>query len=181
MKKIRKTHILVAALVLALGAAVYLNWQFSGSQPVKSTSKELGAATYVSRSTAATADEPAVTKAAATAADRIVLARTERTQAQDKALSEAKEIISLADNSDEVRAAAVEKASAIERRIIAQNNIESLLMAKGFSDVLCYASDTGCTVTVLAKDMRNDAPLIIKDIVMSQLDVEFSDIVIVQL
>ena len=29
--KIKKTHILVSALVLALGAAVYLNWQFSGT------------------------------------------------------------------------------------------------------------------------------------------------------
>lgn len=179
--KIKKTHILVAALVLALGAAVYLNWRFSAPS-VKSASKELGAATYVSRNTVATADEPGTVKnGILTPSDQLIRARTERTQAQDKALDEAKQIITLADNSDEVRKAAVEKASAIERRIIAQSNIESLLIAKGFSDVLCYASDTGCTVTLLSKDMKKDAPLIIKDIVMSQLDVGFNDIVIVEL
>ena len=179
--KIKKTHIITAALVLALGAAVYLNWQFSGSSPAQSASKELGAATYVSRNTSATADEPAAKKGAMTSSDRLILLRTERTQAQDRALDAAKEIITLSQNSEEVKQAAVEKASEIERRIIAQNNIESLLIAKGFTDALCYASDTGCTVTLLKGEMKKDAPLIIKDIVMSQLDVSFNDIVIVEI
>ena len=55
--KIKKQHVLAAALVLALGAAVYLNWQFSGTPLISSTSKELGAATYVSNDASATADE----------------------------------------------------------------------------------------------------------------------------
>ena len=178
--KIKKTHILVSALVLALGAAVYLNWQFSGSPTLNTASKELGAATYVSRDTTATADEPGAS-GSLTPRDKLIKARTERSQAQDKALDTAKSIITLSDNSDEVKKAAVEKASAIERRIIAQSNIENILSAKGFSDVLCYASDSGCTVTVLSQDMKQDSPLIIKDVVMSQLQVSFNDIVIVDL
>ena len=178
--KTKKTHILAAALVLALGAAVYLNWQFSGSAAAKSASKELGAATYVSRDTSATADE-ADSHRALTPTDQLIRARTERAQAQDKALSEAKELLKLSENSDDVKKTAVEKASEIERRMIAQSNIENILCAKGFSDVLCYASDTGCTVTVLSRDMKQDSPLIIKDVVMSQLGVSFNDIVIVDL
>lgn len=174
--KIKKTHILVSALVLALGAAVYLNWQFSSSPSAKTASKELGAATYVSRDTVATADEAVLSPK-----DKMLRARTERTQAQDKALSEAKEILALADTSDDIKNAAIEKASQIERRIIGQSNIESILCAKGFSEVLCYASDTGCTVTVLKKDLKTDSPLIIKDVVMSQLGIAFNDIVIVDL
>lgn len=177
--KIKKTHVLAAALVLALGAAVYLNWQFSGSPSTKTASKELGAATYVSRDTIATADEAAARTL--TPEDQLIKARTERAQTQDKALESAKSVITLSENSDEVKKAAVEKASEIERRMIAQSNVENILLAKGFSDVLCYASDSGCTVTVLSREMKTDSPLIIKDVVMSQLGVNFNDIVIVDL
>lgn len=178
--KIKKMHILAAALVLALGAAVYLNWQFSGSSSAKSASKELGAATYVSRDTAATADEALTgSKRQLTPAEQLIKARTDRAQAQDKALSSAKEMITLSENSDDVKKAAVEKASEIERRMIAQSNVENILSAKGFSDVICYAGEKGCTVTVLSQDMKQDSPLIIKDVVMSQLEIGFNDIVIV--
>lgn len=50
-----KRQLMVAAMVAALGTAVYLNWQFSGvepvsvtdSQPSESVSKQLGQTTYV--------------------------------------------------------------------------------------------------------------------------------------
>lgn len=179
--KIKKKHIIVSALVLALGAAVYINWQFSGSPKVTPSSKELGAATYVSRDTSATADESSGGKSALTPKEKIAKARTERSQAQDKALDEAKGIINLSDNTDEAKKAAVEQASKIEDRILAQTKIENILSAKGFSDCLCYVSDSGCTVTVPADEMQKDSPLIIKDVVLSQIDVEFSNIVIVDI
>lgn len=50
-----KRQLVIAAMVVALGAAVYLNWQFSGNQPVtvadsssvSSSTKQLGQTTYV--------------------------------------------------------------------------------------------------------------------------------------
>lgn len=178
--KIQKKHILGAALILALGAAVFINWQFSGSSAVKPTSKELGAATYVSRNAKATADE--VKKSGElTAQEKIASIRTERSQAQDKALDSAKNILSLSDSSDEAKAEAARQAGVIERRILAQSNMENILITKGFTDAICFVSDSGCTVTVKSADMEKDSPLIIKDVVMSQMDIDFNDIVIVEL
>jgi stage III sporulation protein AH len=178
--KIQKKHILVSALVLALGAAVYLNWHFSDTPLVLPTSKELGAATYVSKDTKATADEPQTTsKTALTPRDQLAKSRTERSQAQDKALDSAKNILTLSDSSDEAKEEAVEQAGEIQKRILAQSNIENILAAKGYPDCLCYISDGGCTVTVLGEQMQKDSPLIIKDVVMSQLDIDFNDIVII--
>lgn len=180
--KIQKKHILVSALVLALGAAVYLNWQFSGTPLISPTAKELGAATYVSKDTGATVDQVQSTaKTVLTPEDKIAKARTERTQAQDKALDEAKNIITLSDSSDNAREKAVEITGEIEKRILAQSNIENILEAKGFNNALCYISDGGCTVTVLSDSMNDDSPLIIKDVVMSQTEVDFNDIVIVKI
>ena len=179
--KIQKKHILVSALVLALGAAVYLNWHFSDTPLVLPTSKELGAVTYVSKDTSATADEATAASKTLTPKDQLAKSRTARSQAQDKALDEAKNIITLSDSSDEAKEEAVEQAGEIQKRILAQSNIENILAAKGFSDCLCYISDTGCTVTVLGEQMQKDSPLIIKDAVMSQVDIDFNDIVIVDI
>ena len=178
--KIQKKHILVSALVLALGAAVYINWQFNGAPTVSPTAKELGSAAYVSRNTTATADEAkAASYDAVSAQEKLAKARTERSQAQDKALDEAKNIITLSDSSDDAREEAVEIAGEIERRIIAQSNIENILRAKGFSECLCYVTDSGCTVTVISEELSSASPLIIKDVVMSQIDVDFNSIIIV--
>lgn len=177
--KIQKKHILGAALILALGAAVFINWQFSGSSAVKPTAKELGAATYVSREAKATADE--AVKGGLTPQEKIAKLRTERSQAQDKAMDAAKNILQLSDSSDKAKEEAVRQAGVIERRILVQSNIESILAAKGFTNALCYLSDSGCTVSVMADDMEKDSPLIIKDVVMSQINVDFNQIVIVEI
>ena len=78
--KIKKQHILVSALILALGAAVYLNWHFSGTPLLSQTSKELGAATYVSKNARATADEVQTAAQTDTPEAALAKARTERTQ-----------------------------------------------------------------------------------------------------
>lgn len=180
MKKIKKHHVLAAALVLALGAAVYLNWQFSGTPLISPASKELGAATYVSKGASATVDESVkTTSGELTPEGKLSKARTERAQAQDKALSEAKSILELSDSSDEAKTEAVKAAEAIEQRIVAQSNVENILEAKGYSGAVCYISDGGCTVTVSSESMKDDSPLIIKDVVLSQTDVEFNNIIII--
>lgn len=176
--KIQKKHILIAALILALGAAVFINWQFSGGSVVKPTAKELGKATYVSRDAKATADEASKELSAG---EKLAKMRVERSQSQDKALDEAKNILSLSDSSDTAKEEAVRQANVIERRILNQSNIENILTTKGYADSLCFLSDAGCTVSILSENMEKDSPLIIKDVVMSQVDVNFNDIVIVEI
>lgn len=178
--KIKKQHILVAALILALGAAVYLNWQFSGTPLISSTSKELGAATYVSNDAAATVDEVTSDQVSEmTPESKLAQARTERTQAQDEALDAAKNILSLSDSSDEAKEEAVKAANTIEQRILAQSNIEGVLSAKGYPSAICYISDSGCAVTMLKSEMTDDAPMIIKEIITSQSEITFNNIVII--
>ncbi len=180
--KIKKQHILVSALILALGAAVYLNWHFSGTPLVAPSSKELGAATYVNNEARATADEVQTSGKVDDSPEAVIAkARTERSQVQDKALEEAKNVLELSDTSDEAKTEAVKAATAIEDRILAQSNVESILAAKGFKNTICFISDAGCTVTVPSADMQDNDAVIIKDAVLSQIDVEFSNIVIVEI
>jgi len=178
--KIQKRHIVLAALVLALGSAVYLNWQFQDVSKLSAdTSKELGAATYVNANS--TDDEATqVAKQTTTSEQYFSKAIVERQQSRDEAVEIATKAVESSDSSDDAKTRAVEQLSKIEDTIIKESNIESLVKAKGFSNCLCIVSDKSCTVSVPKKELKKNSPLIIKDVVLSQLEIEFSKIVIVE-
>lgn len=181
--KIQKRHIVLAALVLALGVAVYLNWQFDGSSSlVKETSKQLGEATYVNADAKATADEKEEVHndTSNTEDDYFLTAETERSQAQDKAIDTAKETVLSSEADNEIKKEAVTSLEKLENMIVAQSNIENILKAKGFTKCLCFIGENNCSVAVYKKDMKDDSPLIIKDAVISQFPIEFNNITIVE-
>ncbi len=180
--KIQKRHVVLAALVLALGAAVFINWQFSddSSALAQEVSKELGAATYVNTDTSSSDQIAKVSKTTSSADDYFAKAEVEREQAYDTAVETAKETLKLADSSDEAKTKAVEQLSKLEDALVIQSNIESILKAKGFSRCLCMISEESCTVAVLKDELVDDSPLIIKDVVLSQIDIEFNSITIIE-
>lgn len=208
--KIQKRHILLGSLVLALGAAVYLNWQFTGNSDMLSVdaSKKLGEAQYVNAeitdetqeagifdsifggdSSEKTTDptenaENGTVEPADLTEEQINYfssVRTDREQTQSEVLEDAKEILSLSENSDDAKEEAAESVSQLEKLILAQSNIESLLKAKGFADAVCFISDESCNVVVASQNMDENASVLIKDAVMSQLELSFDKIKIIEI
>lgn len=210
--KIQKRHVLMASLVLALGAAVYLNWQFTGNSDMLSVdaSKKLGEAQYVNgditdetqeagifdsifggdddKSTESTEETTEGENTTAVKADLteeqisyFSTVRTDREQTQSKVLEDAKEVLSLSENSEEAKEEAAESVSQLEKLILTQSNIENLLKAKGFTDVVCFISDEGCNVVVASQNMDDNGSLLVKDAVMSQLDMGSEQIKIIQI
>ena len=180
--KLQKRHIVLCALILALAAAVFINWQYNpeSSDLISSVSKELGAATYVNADSASNDEVVGVSKQTTKADEFFAKAEVERQQTYDDAVDLAQQTLKLSDASDEAKAVAVEQLNKLEDNMITQINIEGILKGKGFSKCLCYISDSNCTVTVLKKDMKENSPLIIKDAVLSQLDIDFNSITIVE-
>lgn len=180
--KIQKRHIVLAALILALGAAVYLNWQFSGTDTsvLKSVSKELGSATYVNADTATKDQVMSVSKTTTEADNYFAKASLEREQTQDKAIDVAKEVLNSSEITDEAKTIAAKQLSELENSILIQGNIESIIKGKGMTQCLCFISDSGCSVAVLKSEMQKNSPLIIKDAVQSQLTIDFNKITIIE-
>ncbi|MBQ8057144.1 MAG: SpoIIIAH-like family protein [Ruminococcus sp.] len=180
--KFHKRHIVLAALILALGGAVFINWQFSDDTSlISDVSKELGAATYVNADVAATDDEVSkVSKQTSKSDEYFAKAEVEREQSRDSAIETAQEILKLSDSSDEAKTLAVEQLNKLEDNIVTETNIENILKAKGFSLCLCMIADDSCSVAVLKEEIVDDSPLIIKDAVLSQLDIEFNNITIIE-
>ncbi len=176
--KFQKKHVISAALILALGAAVYVNWQFGGAP--KTPVKELGATSYVNATVTATADS-AEDKGSLSKAQRELFAaeRTKRQNTQDAALEQAQKVFDLENAKEEDKTEAQKSVEKLLKSFTVQDSIESIIKAKGFSDCLCHITDEGVTVIVPKHQLNDTAALVIDDAVTSHYSVSYENISII--
>lgn len=171
--KFGKKQLVLASLVLALGAAVYLNWQFAGTNtlPVGDTSSEtsqLGAAQLVNNAYVETVtDDLQSSTETAAQEDALAQARVDRQNSRDEALELLDNVLESVDSDSAAKQQAVEEASAIAQNILEESNVESLLQAKGYSQCVAYITEEECSV-VMAGSVEEADTLIVQEIVMEQ-------------
>ena len=177
--KIQKKHVISAAMVLALGAAVYANWQFGSG--VRTTPKQLGEASYVNATvSAATADQAVQTAALSGSQESFFAAeRVKRQSMQDKVIDEAEKVFDLENTGEEEKTEAQKQVEQMLKNFTVQDSIESIVKAKGFSDCLCSVSDEGVTVIVPKEQLNDTSALVIDDAVTSHYSVDFDRISII--
>ena len=168
MKFVRK-QLVLASLVLALGAAVYLNWQFAGTNKLpigdgEDTSSQLGAAQLVNNAYVETVTDDLQAKAGT---DMFAEARLSRQNSRDEALELLDGVLEDVDADSEAKKAAVEEASAMAQNILKETNVESLLKAKGYEESVAYITTEECSV-VVAGDLQDSDMLIVQEIVIEQ-------------
>lgn len=179
--KIQRKHIVLASLVLALGAAVYINWQLS-STPDNLGAKELGKATYVNTNVKATVDEVSLnlnSKLSKEQQNYFSNARLKRDKTADEVKNSALEALSLVESDEDTKETALAQLAQLEELLMNQVSVENILSAKGFSDCICSISDDSVTVIVPDNEMSENSPLIIKDAVAEVCDIPFDNISIV--
>ena len=164
-----KRQILMAVLVIALGAAVYLNYFFSdtavptGNTGDKTqttgttTSRNLGDSVFVSGTTGTTA--------ANTGSDYFTAARANREAAREEAVELIKDVFNSVKTTDEERADADARVKAIAAAVEQESKIENLIMAKGFKDCIAYIEEGECQVVVKGEDLQTQEMLQITEIV----------------
>ena len=173
--KFQKKHVISAALALALGAAVYINWQVNSTK--QPPAKELGAASYVNATVTATVDEAARTSSISKKQqDYFAAERVKRQTAQDAVLDRAQELFDLENTSESDKSDAQRSVETILKRFTIQDSIESIVKAKGFSDCLCCISDEGVTLIVPKEQLTETAALVLDDAVTSHYNVSYENI-----
>ncbi len=186
MIKNRKRGILIAGLVLALGTAVYLNWQFAPSedyvqsgQPI-SDEEMLGEALLVSaQGTKETSDSD--TAAVSAEANYFTMAYSERENARDESIALLNEVINDAGKSGADKTAAVNKSAEIASQIQTENAIETLIKAKGFDDCIAVVGESQVSVIVSnTKELTSSEVSMITDIAMTQTSLPASCVSIIQ-
>ena len=177
MKKnaiIGKQQLLTVAMVLALGAAVWLNVNYSTNSTNlggtnSKTDAELGNAQYVANTSVVSSEE-----------DYFLNAKKERENTRSDAISVIKKTLNSAKSTAEQKTAATDKISEITERMEIENSAETLIKAKGFSDVIVVLSGDSCNV-VVRKDgeLEQNETVQILDIISATAKINTENIKIV--
>lgn len=168
--KFPQNKLFYVLLVLVLGAAVYLGWQFLGTNRLPagedtfSAVSQSGAAQFVNSTSAETAsDKLESSSSKSDSADAISEARRSR----DAAMTSLDEALKNADEDSEEKGELFEQAADIAQDILKETNAEKLLQAKGYEEAVVYVDGENCSVVVAGK-LEDADMLIIQEIVMDQ-------------
>lgn len=170
-KVLGKGQITVAVMLVALGAAIWLNAKF-----LPSSTKYLGEASYVGNSS-----EEAVQTSAKTEekSDYFEEARKEREKARKEACETIEETLKNDKLKDEDKKSALAKIEEIGGRIESESNIETLLKSKGFEKALAVMNDTGISIIVKSEGLTSAQTMQIQDIVTEQTTITLENIKII--
>lgn len=192
--KLWKRNAVVAAIVLFVCAAVYLNWSYSKeSGATTDTGKVLGEAALVGGKTedpllgssgqpAATDDGAGTGEAKKSSSGYFSSARLNRQQARDSALS----LLQQAAGDEKAEQAAVDQANQTIQTMasytLSEANIENLVTAKGFADCVAFRSDNSISVVVSnsGNPLADTDTAKISEIVMDETGLAASQIKIIE-
>lgn len=174
-KVLGKGQIAVCIMVLALGAAVWLNTKY-----LPSSTKYLGEASYVDNNTDSEAVETAAKPENQTKKDDYFeKASKEREDTRKEACETIEEVLKDAKVSNEEKASALAKIEEIGARMEKEANVEALLKAKGFKKALVIISESGVTAIVNSEGLTSAQTLQIQDILTSETGLTLQNIKII--
>lgn len=176
-----KRNIAIAAVLVLVCAGIYLNGLSATQTPeltqTLDADKVLGETTLVLNDDSShSAQEVALTLSAS---EQFAQMRLSRQTVRDEAVNLLQETIAYAEGADtEQTSRALEE---IVADALAEAEIESMVIAKGFSDCVAYITDDGISLAVASpsEGLSVTDVSLLADIVMSQTDFSLSDIRVV--
>lgn len=184
---VRKRQIIAAALVLALGSAVFINWYYNrpsvknantrpSVEEVENTGGNLGDAKLVNSS--------GVSESAAASGksgDYFSSAKLRRSSAHDEAAEILNKVIKDSSSDPAAVKEAADALKALSNAVKLEGDIESLIKAKTGSECVAIINN-GTVEVIVAKGTLNDTVILqIKEIVLKQTGFSAENITIVEL
>lgn len=171
-----KKNVMAAAVLVTVCAGIYLNWLYTEEQATADLTDTLDAQKVLSTDTLVMAED----SASNTATDYFAAVRLSRQEARDSAVSLLQEAMSYSDST-----ASTESNAQLEEIVqiaLTEAQIESLVIAKGYTDCVAYISDEGISVAVATPEdgMQPEDIAVIADIVITQSDFSMEDIRVVE-
>ena len=177
--KVWKRNAVVAAIVLFVCVAVYLNWSYgqrdtAASTDLPSETKTLGEAELVGTqedvTTGASDTENIETVSEVPQEDYFDSARLSRHDARDEALAILQATVDDPNADEAAIASASESITAMADATTTESEIENLVAAKGYEDCVAYIGDNSVSVVVAAPEEGLQAADVAKitDIVLGQ-------------
>ena len=179
-----KKNMVAAAVLITVCTGIYMNWLYTQDQTTADLTDTLDAEKVMSDEALILDDESLhlsdAQQVSNTAEDYFAAVRLSRQQARDSALELLQEAMVY---SDQTKAAeSSEQLDDIVQTALTEAQIESLIIAKGYTDCVAYMSSEGISVAVAAPEggLKESDVAVIADIVMSQSDYVMEDIRVVE-
>lgn len=178
--KIWKKNLVAAALLVTVCAGIYVNWIYTEEETAVDITDTLNEEKLMSDDMLVMANENDLQTADATATDYFAAVRLSRQEARDSAVNMLQEAMAYAE--DEDAATSNQKLEGIVQTALCEAQIESLVVAKGYSDCVAYIGDDGISVAVAAPEggLQQEDVAVIADIVMNQSDYDLTQIRVVE-
>lgn len=177
-----KKNVVAAAVLVTVCTGIYLNWLYTDQQTAGDLTDTLNAEKVMSDELLDLSGDAAVLGEAgeSTATDYFAAVRLSRQQARDSALELLQEAMAYDDTSKAAESSA--QLEDIVQTALSEATIESLVIAKGYTDCVAYMSNEGISVAVASPEggLQQDDVAVIADIVMNQSSYSMDEIRVVE-
>ncbi len=179
-----KKNLVAAAVLVTVCGGIYVNWLYTEDQTAANLTDTLDADKILSADMLVMSDgsnpDTETGNENTTITDYFAAVRLSRQQARDGAVSLLQE--AMAYGQDEDAEETNTKLEQIVNTALCEAQIESLVIAKGYTDCVAYISESGISVAVASPEgglVQQDVA-VISDIVMTQSAYTLEDIYIVE-
>ena len=182
--KIWKKNLVAAAVLVAVCAGIYVNWIYTDAKSVANLTDTLDADKILSSDMLVMSDNTSLDagniNTDTTMTDYFAAVRLSRQQARDSAVSLLQEAMVYTDSSENTQSS--KQLEQIVQTALCEAQIESLVIAKGYTDCVAYISDEGVSVAVATPEggLKQPDVAVIADIVMTQSQYGMENIRVVE-
>ena len=185
--KVWKKNMVAAAVLVTVCAGIYVNWLYTEENAAASLTDTLDTEKVMSEETLILSEDMAAIASGedvtTTASDYFAAVRLSRQQARDSAVNLLQDAMAYSTTTEGTKD--VESAMELEdivQTALSEAQIESLIIAKGYTDCVAYMSTEGISVAVSAPEngLQEADVAVIADIVLTQSDYSLDDIRVVE-
>lgn len=178
-----KRQLVMATLVVALGAAVFVNWYYTkpDAQGVNAGLQVVENTTSNTQSTQSNlGDALQVDAKPKNESEYFTKAKLSRTEAHDKTLEELNGVIKDSKSSAAAVKSATETLNSLSKAIKQETDIENLIKSKISGECLVVINDKSAQVVVSKGSLKDNVLVQIQDIVMKQTGFSNENITIIE-
>lgn len=175
-----KKNMVAAAVLLTVCGGIYANWLYSQDQAVSDLTDKLDEEKVLSSDMLVMADDSGgQTENSSTMTDYFAAVRLSRQEARDSAVTLLQEAMAYGEDDPTQSNAQLEELINIA---LCEAQIESLVIAKGYTDCVAYIADDAISVAVAAPEggLQQADVAVISDIIITQSDYTMDQIYVVE-
>ncbi len=162
---IKRRQLILATLVVALGAAVFVNWYYTGNNSTIQSPEETTGSEYVQN-----LGEAKYVNATGEAADYFSEVKLNRQKSRDEALDKLNKSLEKVKSGSEEAKEITKSIDELTAQIKLESDVEALISAKLASECVAVINDNSAQVVVSKDALSDDSALQIIDVITTNTD-----------